>query len=108
MLFRSKDKIVYVGLTAIGFADDYFAPTSVSGVKMTGVEIHAQTTEMLLRSAYLAPQTVQSTIAIMLGLTLMAGVVLPFSRRYSGRLAFSLSSFCTSWRTFGMAPKQKG
>ncbi len=75
---KVKDKIVYVGLTAIGFADDYFAPTSVSGVKMTGVEIHAQTTEMLLRSAYLAPQTVQSTIAIMLGLTLMAGVVLPF------------------------------
>ncbi len=83
---KVKDKIVFVGLTAIGFADDYFAPTSVSGAKMTGVEIHAQTAEMLLRSAYLAPQTTQSTIAIILGLTLMAGVVLPFFQPVLGSI----------------------
>ena len=84
---KVKDKIVYVGLTAIGFADDFFVPTSVSGAKMSGVEIHAQTTEMLLRSAYLVPQTVQSTIAIIMGMSLMAGVVLPLFPPVRGSIA---------------------
>jgi len=70
-----RDKVVFIGLTAIGFADDYQVPTSV-GLKMSGVEIHAQTAEMILRGAYLQTQGTVSTIAVILLLTVLPGVVL--------------------------------
>ncbi|MGH2367927.1 MAG: CHASE2 domain-containing protein, partial [Chloroflexota bacterium] len=70
------DKVVFVGLTAIGFADDFWVPTSRAGLKMSGVEIHAQTTEMLLRGAYLQQQGAPSTIAAILLLSVVPGVIL--------------------------------
>ena len=69
------DKLVFVGLTAVGFADDYIVPTS-PGVKMTGVEVHAQAAEMLLRGAYLAPQATLSTALVILLASVVPGAIL--------------------------------
>jgi adenylate cyclase len=69
-------KTVLVGLTALGFADDYWAPTSRAGVKMTGVEIHAQAAEMLLQGSFLAQQGVGSTVLATLALSLLTGTLL--------------------------------
>ncbi|MBI3974387.1 MAG: CHASE2 domain-containing protein [Chloroflexi bacterium] len=71
-----EDKAIFIGLTAIGFADDYYAPTSIAGVKMSGVEVHAQTAEMILRGAYLQQQGGVSTIIVILLLTVLPGVIL--------------------------------
>lgn len=72
----AKDKVIFVGLTAIGFADDYQVPTSPPGLKMSGVEVHAQTAEMILRSAYLQVQSRTSTIVAIVLLTLIPGIIL--------------------------------
>ncbi|HEX2033539.1 MAG TPA: adenylate/guanylate cyclase domain-containing protein [Chloroflexota bacterium] len=82
-----QDKLVFVGLTAIGFADDFWVPTSRSGVKMSGVEIHAQTAEMLLHGAYLAPQDSASTVLIILLLCVLSGAVLARSQPLLAALA---------------------
>ncbi|MBI4306488.1 MAG: adenylate/guanylate cyclase domain-containing protein [Chloroflexi bacterium] len=47
-----RDRVVLVGLVATGFADDYWTPPSV-GRKMSGVEIHANAMETILRPAFL-------------------------------------------------------
>jgi adenylate cyclase len=70
-----KDKLIFVGLTAIGFADDWQAPTS-SGTKMSGVEVHAQTAEMILRGAYLIEQGTLTTLFVILLLSIVPGVIL--------------------------------
>lgn len=71
-----EDKLVFVGLTATGFADDFPTPTSLAGVKMWGVEIHAQTAETLQRAGFLRPQGAASAILFILGLSLLPGYVL--------------------------------
>ncbi|MDQ3702370.1 MAG: adenylate/guanylate cyclase domain-containing protein, partial [Chloroflexota bacterium] len=86
-----EDKVVFVGVTALGFADDFWVPTSRAGVKMTGVEIHAQTAEMLLQGSYLAEQDQASTIAITLGLSLLTGVLLA---RWQPVLAGATTAIC--------------
>ncbi|HEV2122134.1 MAG TPA: adenylate/guanylate cyclase domain-containing protein, partial [Chloroflexota bacterium] len=70
-----KDKLIFVGLTAIGFADDWQAPTS-SGTKMSGVEVHAQTAEMILRGGFLTEQSALTTILVILSLTVVPGLIL--------------------------------
>jgi adenylate cyclase len=70
------DKVVFVGVTAVGFADDFWVPTSRAGVKMTGVEIHAQAAEMLLQGSFLTEQGVLSTVLTILSLSLLTGAVL--------------------------------
>lgn len=72
-----KDKLVFVGLTAIGFADDWFAPTSNPDTgKMSGVEVHAQTAEMILRGAFLKTQDIATTMLLILACTVVPGVIL--------------------------------
>jgi adenylate cyclase len=71
-----RDKLIFVGLTAIGFADDWFTPTSIAGVKMSGVEVHAQAAEMILRGAYLVEQGTTTTVAVILLVTLIPGLIL--------------------------------
>ncbi len=71
-----KDKLIFVGLTAIGFADDWYAPTSIAGVKMSGVEVHAQAAEMILRASYLVEQGPLTTIALILLVTIIPGLIL--------------------------------
>ena len=71
-----RDRLVFVGLTAAGFADDYWVPTSPAGQKMSGVEIHAQTAEMLIRGAFLQQQGTATTVAAIVLLSLIPGVTL--------------------------------
>ena len=72
-----RDKIVFVGLTAIGFADDWQAPTSNDQTgKMSGVEVHAQTAEMILRGAYLQVQDTTTTVLLIMLLALVPGIIL--------------------------------
>ncbi|HET7770273.1 MAG TPA: adenylate/guanylate cyclase domain-containing protein [Chloroflexota bacterium] len=72
-----KDKIVFVGLTAIGFADDWQAPTSNAETgKMSGVEVHAQTAEMILRGAYLQLQDPASTVFLIMLLSVIPGIIM--------------------------------
>jgi adenylate cyclase len=71
-----KNKIVFVGLTAAGFADDFLVPTSPAGLKMSGVEIHAQTADMILKGGYLQQQGPLSTALVILALTVVSGLIL--------------------------------
>jgi adenylate cyclase len=61
-----KDKIVLIGPTAIDLQDDYLTPVS-QGVKMPGVEIHANNIQTLTEEKFLRDQTTLS-----LWLTLLA------------------------------------
>jgi adenylate cyclase len=70
------DKVVVVGVTAVGFADDFWVPTSRAGVKMPGAEIHAQAAEMLLQGSFLTDQGALSTVLTILALSLLTGAVL--------------------------------
>lgn len=47
-----KDAVVFVGATSPDMHDDYFVPTS-SGKAMPGVEIHANTLQMLIKQSFL-------------------------------------------------------
>ncbi|MGI8422896.1 MAG: CHASE2 domain-containing protein [Chloroflexota bacterium] len=87
-----KDKIVFVGLTAIGFADDWQAPTSSPEIgKMSGVEVHAQTAEMIIRGAYMQVQSDATTILLVLVLTLVPGLILArFQPFFAGGLTLAL------------------
>ncbi len=72
-----KDKLVFVGLTAIGFADDWQALTSSPDTgKMSGVEVHAQTAEMILRGGYLVPQDTTTTVIAILLLSVVSGFIM--------------------------------
>ncbi|MFH0820484.1 MAG: CHASE2 domain-containing protein, partial [Candidatus Peregrinibacteria bacterium] len=51
-----KDKIVLIGPTAIDLQDHYLAPTS-AGIKMAGVEIHANAIQTILERDFLRDQS---------------------------------------------------
>jgi adenylate cyclase len=74
-----EGKLVFIGVTALAFADDYWTPPSVRE-RMDGVEIHANAAETLLQADFLtpAPQAVTTTsiflAALIAGLAL---VILP-------------------------------
>jgi adenylate cyclase len=64
-----RDGIVFVGLLgATGFADDWWTPVSEQGLKMAGVEVHANVAATLLSSQYLraAPLVAQLGLGIAL------------------------------------------
>jgi adenylate cyclase len=74
-----RGKLVFVGLTATGFADDYWTPVSRKG-KMDGVEIHANAFETIMRpDQFIVPATTRLTILLIFaagGLAFLAGAFL--------------------------------
>jgi adenylate cyclase len=86
-----EDRVVFVGVTALGFADDFWVPTSRAGVKMAGVEIHAQAAEMILQGSYLADQDPLITVLAILSLSLLTGAILV---RWQPVLAAFTALFC--------------
>jgi adenylate cyclase len=71
--FRSK--IVLIGTTYTGSADDYWTPTSTIG-KMSGVEIQANAIDTILRGEFLYDAPRWLTIALIFGFAIVAGVAL--------------------------------
>src|SRR5207249_11350344 len=66
-----RDGIVFVGLLgATGFADDWWTPVSEQGLKMAGVEVHANVAATLLSTQYLreAPLPIQLGLGVVLAL----------------------------------------
>ena len=67
-----RDGIVFVGLLgATGFADDWWTPVSEQGLKMAGVEVHANVAATLLSTQYLQA----AALPIQLGLGVALAVV---------------------------------
>jgi adenylate cyclase len=70
-----RDGIVFVGLLgATGFADDWWTPVSEQGLKMAGVEVHANVAATLLSTQYLRAAAL--AVQLGLGLALAAAVAL--------------------------------
>lgn len=67
-----NDGIVIVGATASGLGDKYWTPM---GEMMSGVEIHASAVHTILTGNFLSPAPPAVTIAIMLTLALLCGIV---------------------------------
>ena len=92
-------KLVLVGLTATGFADDYWTPPSISG-KMDGVEIQANAIDTILRSEFLRDSPVGLTIALIFGFAALAGVTLvtlsPLLAALIGALALAIFAVAAS------------
>jgi adenylate cyclase len=72
-----KGKIVLIGPTAIDLQDQYLSPVS-QGVKMPGVEIHANNLQTILSGKFLKDQSTQSLWIVLLAL-LITNILL-FSR----------------------------
>ncbi|MBI4506447.1 MAG: adenylate/guanylate cyclase domain-containing protein, partial [Chloroflexi bacterium] len=66
-----RDRVVFIGMTAGGFGDDFWTPASTNS-KMFGVEIHAQATEQILRGAFLSEQDRTGSGLSTLALALLA------------------------------------
>jgi adenylate cyclase len=69
-----EGKLVFVGATAPDLHDDYLVPTS-SGKRMPGVEIHAHAVQTLLARQFLAYQNFTMLAAMIIALSLVAGVL---------------------------------
>jgi adenylate cyclase len=70
-----KNKIVLIGMTATGDADQFSIPNS--SVRIPGVYIHAATIDTILRTQFLTEVPLKTTILIMLLLILLCAVLLP-------------------------------
>lgn len=68
-LFR--DKIVFVGATALAARDVHFTPAGI----MYGVEVHANVTASLLSGSALQEQTAASKRLVIIGLALLLGML---------------------------------
>lgn len=71
-----KDGIVFVGFSnAVGFADDYWTPVSTQGLKMDGVEIHANVAATLLSTQFLRDAPLAEDVALLFLIALLVGVL---------------------------------
>lgn len=66
-----KDKIVIIGITALGFGDTYWTPM---GQALSGVEIHAQAINTILSGRFIKPASSITYISILL-FALICGLV---------------------------------
>ena len=67
-----KDKIVIIGVTALGFGDTFWTPM---GQELSGVEIHAQAMNTILSGSFLKPASSLITYLSILLLALICGLV---------------------------------
>jgi adenylate cyclase len=70
-----RQKLVLIGLTATGFADDYWVSTSRFS-KMSGVEIHAHAIDTILRGDFIRDASVAVTIGLIFAMAAVAAVAL--------------------------------
>jgi adenylate cyclase len=66
-----KDKIVIIGVTALGFGDTYWTPM---GQALSGVEIHAQAIYTILSGRFIKPASSAITYVSILLLALVCGL----------------------------------
>jgi len=71
--FRAK--LVLIGMTGTGYADDYWTPTSVRG-KMDGIEIHANAIDTVLRGDFIRDASPSVTIGLIFAMATVAAVTL--------------------------------
>ena len=72
-MFRGK--LVLIGMTGTGYADDYWTPTSVRG-KMDGIEIHANAIDTVLRGDFIRDVSPSATIGMIFVMGSIAAVTL--------------------------------
>ncbi len=78
-----RDKIAIIGPTAIDLQDDYLSPVS-SGVRMPGVEIHANAVQTVITQQFLQDQSTLMLWSILLGILILNLVLFSFLRvRYA-------------------------
>lgn len=78
-----RDKIVIIGPTAIDLQDDYLSPVS-EGVRMPGVEVHANNIQTVITQKFLRDQSPFSLWLTILGFLLINIIILSFLKvRYS-------------------------
>src|SRR5207248_1666191 len=83
-----RDGLVFVGLLgATGFADDWWTPVSEQGLKMAGVEVHANVAATLLSTQYLR----EAPLPIQLGLGAVLALVVALLAVNLGVLTASLA-----------------
>lgn len=82
-----RDKIVLIGPTAIDLKDDYLSPVS-EGVRMPGVEIHANNIQTVITQDFLRDQSKTSLWLTILGFIILNIAILSFLKvRYAIPLA---------------------
>jgi adenylate cyclase len=69
-----KNKIILIGMTATGNSDQWAGPNS--SVQLPGVYIHAAAIDTILRMAFLTEESLNTTLLIMLLLTILCAVLL--------------------------------
>jgi adenylate cyclase len=67
-----KDKIVIIGATATGLGDTFWTPL---GRMMSGVEVHASAMETILAGDFLRPSSAAVTVAVIILLAFLSGLV---------------------------------
>lgn len=85
-----KDRVVFVGSTALDLHDHQMVPTSL-GTPMAGVEVHASLANTLLTRNWLMPAPTWFTVFLLMFLGLALGIMIPFIRaRWSAFILFLL------------------
>jgi adenylate cyclase len=78
-----RDKTVIIGPTAIDLQDDYLSPVS-EGVRMPGVEIHANNVQTIITQEFLRDQSALSLWLTILGFLVLNVVIFSFLKvRYA-------------------------
>ena len=94
-------KIVLIGMTATGESD--FWLTSISPQKMSGVEIHANAIDTILRQRFLQEQSQGSDLLVCLILVVLAALALPRLRlRWGGTLIAALFIGYLMWAFYSV------
>ena len=80
--------MVLVGATAQGLGDDWMTPFSVEGVRMSGVEIHANAIDTIYANRRVEPV---SALVVFAALVALVAGLYALDRRWEGRLFYAAS-----------------